>query len=112
MSVFQWQLGRFGLQRVTSIPPLTDFAFDDLFCLPDVLMQNVVSGAQREIPKYPQGVPPEPAFILTLSNEVYNGASLFAVQKAFEGEFSFDVYYDAPSVAPQDGQSGPRLRVR
>lgn len=61
-------------------------------------MQNVVSGAQREVPKYPTGTPPEPAFILSLSNEIYNGASLFAIQKAFKDEFYFDVYYDAPGV--------------
>lgn len=65
-------------------------------------MQSIVTGANREIPKYPEGPAPEPAFILTLPNEVYNGASLFAVQKSFEGEFSFDVYYDAPGVKKLD----------
>lgn len=68
-------------------------------------MQNVVSGAQREIPKYPSGTAPEPAFILGLSNEVYNGASLFAIQKSFQDEFYFDVYYDAPGVKQKlDGE--------
>jgi mannosyl-oligosaccharide glucosidase len=64
-------------------------------------MQNVLSGAQREIPKYSSGIRPEPAFILSLSNEVYNGASLFAIQKAFKDEFSFEVYYDVPGVKPR-----------
>lgn len=75
-------------------------------------MQNVVSEAQREVPKYPSGTAPEPAFILSLSNEVYNGASLFAFQKAFEGEFSFDVYYEAADVKQRlDGEdSFPPLR--
>ena len=64
----------------------------------DVLLHNVVSGAQREVPKYSDKTPPEPAFVLRLSNEVYNGASFFAIQKALKDEFSFDVYYDAPGV--------------
>lgn len=68
-------------------------------------MANVVAGAQREIPKYPTGEAPEPAFILGLANEVYNGASLFAIQKAFTDEFSFDVYYEAADVKQKsDGQ--------
>lgn len=57
-----------------------------------------MTGAQKEVPKYPQGEAPEPAFILTLSNEVYTGASLFGFQAAYEGAFSFDVYYDAADV--------------
>lgn len=75
-------------------------------------MQNVLSSAQREIPKYSSGTHPEPAFILSLSNEVYNGASLFAIQKAFEDEFSFDVYYDAPGVKPKlDGEIQVRVET-
>lgn len=76
-------------------------------------MQNVVNGAQREIPKYPNGAPPEPAFILGLSNEVYNGASLFAIQKSFKDEFYFDVYYEASDVKQKlDGEySHVRLMI-
>ncbi|KAF8311557.1 glycoside hydrolase family 63 protein [Clavulina sp. PMI_390] len=63
----------------------------------ELLVNDVLRNAQRDIQKYQaeQTNPPEPAFILTLSNEVYTGASLFAIQKSFEGEFSFDIYYDS-----------------
>ena len=69
----------------------------------------MVSGAQGKISGYSSEAPPEPAFLLHLSNDVYNGATIFAVQKAFEGEFSFDVYYDAAGVERKLDREQPFL---
>lgn len=64
----------------------------------DLLLMNVAQDAQTILQEYAEREPPPPAFVLTLSNEVYNGAKLYAIQKSFAGEFSFDVYYDAEGV--------------
>jgi mannosyl-oligosaccharide glucosidase len=42
--------------------------------------------------------PPDPAFVMSLSNEVYSGSNLYAIQKMFDGEFSFDIYYESASA--------------
>jgi hypothetical protein len=50
--------------------------------------------------------PPDPSFVLTLPDEVLSGANLYAVQKTFDGSFSFDVYYQSGSTSSKiDGMS-------
>ena len=74
--------------------------------VPDLLLMNVAQDAQTILQEYAEREPPPPAFVLTLSNEVYNGAKLYAIQKSFAGEFSFDIYYDAEGVKTRlDGES-------
>ncbi|EGN96016.1 glycoside hydrolase family 63 protein [Serpula lacrymans var. lacrymans S7.3] len=42
---------------------------------------------------------PDPSFVLQLSDEVYTGSNLYAVQKSFDGEFQFDVFFESQSAA-------------
>jgi mannosyl-oligosaccharide glucosidase len=64
----------------------------------DLILKTVVQAVRPLLEEYKPEDLPEPAFLLTLSNEVYSGANLIAIQKAFEGPFSFDIYYDSASV--------------
>lgn len=41
---------------------------------------------------------PDPSFVLQLADEVYFGSNLYAVQKTFEGEFQFDVFFESASA--------------
>ncbi|KAG9010083.1 Processing alpha glucosidase I [Tulasnella sp. JGI-2019a] len=43
-----------------------------------------------------QGLP-EPAFLLTLPDDVTSGSNVYAIQKQFEGEFTFDIFYESAS---------------
>lgn len=46
---------------------------------------------------YRDGTPPDPSFVLQLADEVYMGSNLYAIQKSFEGEFQFDVFFESAS---------------
>jgi mannosyl-oligosaccharide glucosidase len=41
---------------------------------------------------------PDPAFILTMGNVVAQDSNFYAVQKTFDGAFSFDVIFDSQSA--------------
>lgn len=41
---------------------------------------------------------PDPSFVLQLSDDVYSSSNLFAVQKSFEGDFQFDVFFESSSA--------------
>lgn len=43
-------------------------------------------------------MPPDPSFVLQLPDEIYTGSNLFAVQKSFEGEFQFDIFFESASA--------------
>ncbi|CAK5279562.1 unnamed protein product, partial [Mycena citricolor] len=65
----------------------------------EALMQNIVLRAQEILGGYkdsPTG-PPDPSFVLQLADEVYMGSNLYAVQKSFDGEFQFDVFFESAS---------------
>ncbi|KAG8755563.1 Processing alpha glucosidase I [Ceratobasidium sp. 428] len=66
----------------------------------DLLIKKLVDNAQTLIKPWndQQQQPPDPSFVLTLPDEVLSGANLYAVQKTFDGPFSFDVYYQSGSA--------------
>lgn len=68
--------------------------------LVDVLMQAILKHAQEAITPYqdPSKGLPDPSFVLQLPDEVYSGSNLYAVQKSFDGEFQFDVFFDSGGV--------------
>ncbi|KAF9514510.1 glycoside hydrolase family 63 protein [Hydnum rufescens UP504] len=64
----------------------------------DIILRTIVQAIRPMLEGYKLDDLPEPAFLLTLPNEVYGGSNFIAIQKAFEGPFSFDIYYDSASV--------------
>ncbi|KAG8861996.1 Processing alpha glucosidase I [Tulasnella sp. 330] len=40
---------------------------------------------------------PEPAFLLALPDDITSGSNIYAIQKQFEGEFTFDIFYESAS---------------
>ncbi|KAF7322776.1 Mannosyl-oligosaccharide glucosidase [Mycena chlorophos] len=66
----------------------------------ELLLQNVIKHAQEAIAPYKDSAtgPPEPSFVLQLSDEAYTGSNLYAIQKTFEGEFQFDVFFESASA--------------
>jgi mannosyl-oligosaccharide glucosidase len=41
---------------------------------------------------------PDPSFILTMGNVIAQDSNFYAVQKTFDGAFSFDVIFDSQSA--------------
>ncbi|THH08538.1 hypothetical protein EW145_g2643 [Phellinidium pouzarii] len=72
----------------------------DVWKARDLLMNAVLKHAQEAITPYqdPAKVAPDPSFVLQLPDEIYTSSNLFAVQKAFDGEFQFDVFYESASA--------------
>ncbi|CAE7193650.1 unnamed protein product [Rhizoctonia solani] len=66
----------------------------------DILLKNIIDHATTVIKPYNEDKqnPPDPAFVLALEDEVRSGSNLYAVQKTFNGPFSFDVYYQSGSA--------------
>ncbi|KAK7466923.1 Processing alpha glucosidase I [Stygiomarasmius scandens] len=66
----------------------------------DVIMQSVFKHAQEVITPYndPAVGAPDPSYVLQLPDEVYSGSNLYAVQKFFDGEFQFDVFFESASA--------------
>ena len=66
-------------------------------------MNAVMKHAQADIQNYqdPAKGPPDPSFVLQLPDESLSSSNLFAVQKAFDGEFQFDVFFESASAKPR-----------
>ncbi|KAG8685916.1 Processing alpha glucosidase I, partial [Ceratobasidium sp. 394] len=66
----------------------------------DVLLKRIIENAQVLIKPWndQQQTPPDPSFVLALPDDILSGANLYAVQKTFDGPFSFDVYYQSSSA--------------
>lgn len=56
--------------------------------------------AQETLKPYQQAEtsPPDPSFLFQLPNEVRSSSNLFAVQKTFDGEFQFDIFFESSST--------------
>ncbi|QRV86063.1 glycoside hydrolase family 63 protein [Ceratobasidium sp. AG-Ba] len=69
----------------------------------EVLLKRLIDNAQELIKPWndQQQLLPDASFVLSLPDEVLSGANLYAVQKTFEGSFSFDVYYQSASANTQ-----------
>ncbi len=66
----------------------------------DVITQSILKHAQTVLQPYkdPTDQPPDPSFTLQFPDEVYSGSNLFGVQKFFDGEFQFDVFFESGSA--------------
>ncbi|EIW85275.1 glycoside hydrolase family 63 protein [Coniophora puteana RWD-64-598 SS2] len=72
----------------------------DIWTAKDWILQNIVKRATEIVQPYQDNPPPpDPSFVLQLSDEVYSASNLYAVQKTFEGEFQFDVFYENGEAA-------------
>jgi mannosyl-oligosaccharide glucosidase len=65
----------------------------------DPILQNIINQAQETLQEYkdPTVGAPDPSFVLQLTDDVYTGSNLYAVQKLFDGAFSFDVFFESGS---------------
>lgn len=74
-------------------------------------MKNIVDHAREAVEPYrePGADVPDPSHVLQLSDDVYINSNLFAVQKSFEGEFQFDVFFE--SASSKQTLSGKWLEV-
>jgi mannosyl-oligosaccharide glucosidase len=63
-------------------------------------MQAIALRAQPILSKYtdPSAGVPDPSWLLSLPDEVYTNSNLFAVQKMFDGEFQFDIFFESASA--------------
>ncbi|KAF8510232.1 glycoside hydrolase [Hysterangium stoloniferum] len=65
----------------------------------DLLLPKILEVAQTSIDTYrKRELPfPDPSFVLRLPNDVYSGSNLFAIQKTFDGQFEFDIFFESGS---------------
>ena len=63
----------------------------------DVILQQIYQTAQESITPYKDDEtgPPHPAFALRLNNEIYTASNFYAIQKFFDGDFQFDIFYES-----------------
>ncbi|GAA94992.1 glycoside hydrolase family 63 protein [Mixia osmundae IAM 14324] len=64
----------------------------------DVIMSDAAQYGNALVEKYGQDNPPEPAQVLTLSNDARDGANLWAFQRMLEAPFTTYIYFDADDV--------------
>lgn len=53
--------------------------------------------AQPLATKYQETGLPEPAYLLALPDDITDGSNVYAIQKQYDGEFSFDVFFESAS---------------
>jgi mannosyl-oligosaccharide glucosidase len=63
------------------------------------ILQSIVKRAQEVIAPYREaaGGAPDASWVLQLPDEVYSSSNLYAIQKLFDGEFQFDVFFESAS---------------
>lgn len=63
-------------------------------------MEAIMRNAQESLVPFndPSKGAPDPSFTLQLPDEIYSGSNLYAVQKTFQGEFEFDVFFESASA--------------
>lgn len=64
----------------------------------DVIQNDLMLQLQQAAQTYGQGSMPVPALTMRLSDQVAPESTLFAVQKSFTGNFTFDVFYDSATT--------------
>ncbi|KAF9232974.1 mannosyl oligosaccharide glucosidase-domain-containing protein [Melanogaster broomeanus] len=68
----------------------------------EFIMQSLLKRAAPIAEQYRQAErAPDPSFILQLPDETVTASNLFAVQKFFEGEFEFDVFFETRFPIPE-----------
>jgi hypothetical protein len=73
-------------------------------------MRTIIERAKELLQSYTDPVigAPDPSFVLQLPDDVYTSSNLFAVQKFFDGNFQFDVFFESASAKQKlDGESRP-----
>lgn len=62
-------------------------------------MNAILKHAQEVIGPYqdPAVGAPDPSFVLQFPDEVYTSSNLYGIQKSFDGEFQFDVFFESGS---------------
>ncbi|KAG8906849.1 Processing alpha glucosidase I [Tulasnella sp. 408] len=70
----------------------------------DIVFKAIIDFVNPKLPHYrDSGLRfPEPGLMLTLPDDIINGSNFYALQKTYDGEFSFDVYFES-------GSSGSKL---
>ncbi|KAF5376548.1 hypothetical protein D9757_008280 [Collybiopsis confluens] len=73
----------------------------------DFIMERLIKRAQEVIAPYRDGSDggPDPSFVLQLPDEVYSSSNLYAIQKLFDGEFQYDVFFESVSSKQTLGSS-------
>ncbi|KAG0705211.1 glycoside hydrolase [Suillus ampliporus] len=70
-----------------------------LWTAKDHIIQSIVTRASPIAEKYRSAEQaPDPSFVLQLPDDILTASNLFAVQKSFEGEFQFDVFFESASA--------------
>ncbi|KIK79717.1 glycoside hydrolase family 63 protein [Paxillus rubicundulus Ve08.2h10] len=66
----------------------------------EFIMQSLLKRAGPIAEQYRQAEhAPDPSFVLQLPDETVTASNLFAVQKLFDGEFEFDVFFESSSAS-------------
>lgn len=66
-------------------------------------MNDIASNAQEQIKKYTQENIPDPALFYGLSNQLRYGSTFYAFQKAYQGPFKLDVFYESKASPKASG---------
>lgn len=72
---------------------------NELWTAKDWILQSLLGRASPLAEKYREASPaPDPSFVLQLPDEAVTASNLYAVQKSFDGEFQFDVFFQSRST--------------
>lgn len=64
----------------------------------EIIQNDIMIRVQQAVQTYGKDKMPDPALTLSLSDQVAPGSTIFAVQKSFTGNFTFDVFFDSAST--------------
>ncbi|GAC93457.1 mannosyl-oligosaccharide glucosidase [Pseudozyma hubeiensis SY62] len=64
----------------------------------EIIQNDLMIRLQEAAQTHGQDKMPDPALTLSLSDQVAPGSTIFAVQKSFTGNFTFDIFYDSAST--------------
>ncbi|KAG9040707.1 Processing alpha glucosidase I, partial [Serendipita sp. 407] len=77
----------------------TGMSAGDVWKAKEYLYQHLGYRAQAIIMPYKdEPVKPDPAFVITMGNTIARESNFYAVQKTYDGTFSFDVVFDSQSA--------------
>ena len=71
---------------------------DSVWKAKDIIQSDLMIHLQQAAQTYGQESMPDPALALRLSDQIAPGSTLFAVQKFFTNNFTFDVFYDSATT--------------
>ena len=68
--------------------------------LSEIILKSLIERANDVLQPYrdPAVGVPDPSFGLQLPDDIYTSSNLFAVQKLFQGQFQFDVFFESGST--------------